>query len=363
VTLLLFFFYLNVPLTLLTLLPPFFAFICTLGTLRLIGHPFDIPALMLSVVIFGMGVDYSIFCVRAHQRYRDIHHSSYVLVRVAIFMAGASTLIGFGVLAFAEHSLLKSIGITSLLGIGYSLLGAFLLLPPLLNMYMAGENKKISKLNNKSNTLQRRIRARFKTLEPYPRMFARFKLQFDPMFNDLPRMLAERENIKTIIDIGCGFGVPACWCLEQYEDANVYGIDPDPERVRVAGFAIGDRGAAAVGWAPTLPVPPRPVDVVLLLDMLHYLDDETAAAVFRNSFQALAENGLLVTRFVIPPAAQPSWSWRLEDSRIKLSGRHPFYRSPERMTELVKEAGFVIIVNEVSAVNPELVWMVCRAEK
>jgi SAM-dependent methyltransferase len=278
-------------------------------------------------------------------------------------MAGSSTLIGFGVLAFAEHSLLKSIGITSLLGIGYSLLGTFLLLPPLLNMYMARENKKISSSNNKTGTLQRRIRARFRTLEPYPGMFARFKLQFDPMFNDLPRMLAEREDIKTIIDIGCGFGVPACWCLEQYGEAEVYGIDPDPERVRVAGFAIGDRGAVTVGWAPQLPVPPHPADVVLLLDMLHYLDDETAAAVFKNSFQALAGKGLLVTRFVIPPAARPSWSWRLEDSRIKLSGRHPCYRSPERMTELVKEAGFVIIVNEVSAVNPELVWMVCRAEK
>jgi predicted exporter len=363
VTLLLFFFYLNVPLTLLTLLPPFFAYICTLGTLKIIGHPLDIPALMLSVVILGMGVDYSIFCVRAHQRYRDTNHSSYVLVRVAIFMAGSSTLIGFGVLAFAEHSLLKSIGITSLLGIGYSLLGTFLLLPPLLNMYMARENKKIGSSNNQNWTFQGRIRARFRTLEPYPRMFARFKLQFDPMFNDLPRMLAGREDIQTIIDIGCGFGVPACWCLEQYGNAEIYGIDPDPERVRVAGFAIGDRGAVTVGWAPELPVPPRPADVVLLLDMLHYLDDETAAAVFLNSFQALAEKGLLVTRFVIRPAERSSWSWRLEDTRIKLSGRHPFYRSPERMTELVREAGFAIIVNEVSAVNPELVWMVCRADK
>ncbi len=362
VTLLLFFFYLNVPLTLLTLLPPFFAYICTLGTLNIIGHPLDIPALMLSVVIFGMGVDYSIFCVRAHQRYRDIHHSSYVLVRVAVFMAGSSTLIGFGVLAFAEHSLLKSIGITSLLGIGYSLLGTFLLLPPLLNMYVARENK-MSNSSNKNFTLQERIRARFRTLEPYPRMFARFKLQFDPMFNDLPPMLAEREDIKTIVDIGCGFGVPACWCLEQYKDANVYGIDPDPERVRVAGFAIGDRGAVTVGWAPELPVVPRPADVVLLLDMLHYLDDETAAAVFKNSFQVLAEKGLLVTRFVIQPTERPSWSWRLEDSRIKISGRHPWYRSPVRMTELLKEAGFIVIVNEVSAGNPELVWMVCRAEK
>jgi predicted exporter/SAM-dependent methyltransferase len=363
VIVLLFFFYLNLPLTLLTLLPPFFAYICTLGTLKIIGHPLDIPALMLSVVILGMGVDYSIFCVRAHQRYRDIDHPSYVLVRVAVFIAGTSTLIGFGVLALAEHSLLKSIGITSLLGIGYSLLGTYLLLPPLLNMYMARENKKIDLSSGKSNSIRTRVRARYRTLEPYPRMFARFKLQFDPMFNDLPRMLAEREDIKTIIDIGCGFGVPACWCLEQYRDARVYGIDPDPERVRVAGFALGDRGAVTVGWAPETPAVPRPADAILLLDMLHYLEDETAAAVLNRSFQALGNKGLLVTRFVLRPAARPSWSWRLEDVRVRLSGGRAWYRSSERMTGLMKEAGFAIIVGEVSAVNPELVWMVGRADK
>ena len=361
VVVLTFFFYLNLQLTLLTLLPPFFAYICTLGTLKIIGHPLDIPALMLSVVILGMGVDYSIFCVRAHQRYRDVNHPSYGLVRVAIFMAGGSTLIGFGVLAVAEHSLLKIIGITSLLGIGYSLLGTFLLLPPLLNNYIARENKRAGRLEGK-NSIQR-IRDRYRTLEPYPRMFARFKIQYDPMFSDLPRMLKGAGNISTIIDIGCGYGVPACWCLEQYPDAEVYGLDPDPERVRVAALAIGDRGDATVGWAPEMPDVPRPADVVLLLDMMHYLDDEIVATVFKKSFQALGTNGVLVTRFVLPPTDRPSWSWHLEDKRIKLSGGSVWYRSAETIAIMIEEAGFELMVNEVSAVNPELIWMVSRVHK
>ena len=81
-------------------------------------------------------------------------------------------------------------------------------------------------------------------------MFVRFKLQFDPMFKELPRMLADCKNVTTIIDIGCGYGVPACWCLEYFDQAMVYGIDPDPERVRVAAIATGDRGTITVGWAP-----------------------------------------------------------------------------------------------------------------
>jgi SAM-dependent methyltransferase len=194
-------------------------------------------------------------------------------------------------------------------------------------------------------------------------MFARFKMRFDPMFNDLPRMLAEGKNMTTILDIGCGYGVPACWCLEQYADAQVYAIDPDPERVRGAGLAIGDRGTVTVGWAPEIPLAPGPADVVLLLDMLHYLDDETVTTLIDNSFQAFDDKGILVTRFVLPPTDRPSWSWRLEDSRIKAYGRRPWYRSAEYLAECMKRAGFTVIINEVSAVNPELVWMVCRAEK
>ena len=362
VALLLFFVYLNLSLTLLTLLPSAFAYICTLGTMNLIGRPLDIPALMLlSIAILGMGIDYAIFSVRAHQRYRDISHPSYAQVRSSVFLSATSTLIGFGVLCFAEHSLLQSIGIASLLGIGYSLFGTFLLLPPLLDRYFSGKLRKDSRV---TNGLIPRIRSRFRTVEAYPRMFARCKLRFDPMFDDLPRMLASKKVIKTIMDIGCGYGIPACWCLENFKDARIVAMEPDPERVRIAGLAFGDRGTVTQGWAPDMPqLPDDPADVVLLLDMLHYLDDETAKAVFHKSFQSLALEGILVTRFTIRPAGRPSWSWRLENTRIKVSGQKAWYRTSENMAELLKEAGFAVIVNEVTAANPELVWMVGLAQK
>ncbi len=359
VALLLFFFYLNIQLTLLTLLPPFFAYICTLGTLKLLGHPLDIPSLMLSIVILGMGIDYSIFCVRAHQRYRDIHHPSYSLVCVTVFIAGTSTLIGFGVLCVAEHSLLKSIGLTSLLGIGYSLLGTFLLLPPLLTRYFAREGEKICL---EKDSLVNRVCHRYRLLEAYPRMFAFFKLRFDPMFKDLSQLLVDRTDVKNIVDIGCGYAVPACWCLENYEAAKVFGLDPDPERVRVASIATGNRGIITCGMASDLPHLPSTADIVLLLDMLHYLDDKMTASVLKKSFQILGNNGLLITRFVIKPS-RPSWFWHFEDRRVGFSGRSARYRSSEKMADFMKEAGFTVTTNEVSSANHELVWMVGRADK
>ncbi len=359
--LLLFLFYLNLPLTLLTLTPVIFAYICTLGTLKLIGHPLDIPALMLSIIILGMGIDYSIFCVRAHQRYRDPAHPSFTLVRSSVFLAGASTLIGFGVLCFADHSLLRSIGVTSFLGIGYSLMGTFLLLPPLLNYYFADQD--IENTAQDIQNIHQRIRNRFRLLETYPRLFARFKLQFDPMFTDLPEVLGQlqQKEVHTIIDIGCGYGVPACWCLEYFKKAHLYGIDPDAERVRVASLVTGDRGTIVQGWAPELPTVPQPAELVLLLDMLHYLDDKTVKTLCSNALHALAPGGILVTRFVIRPKGKPSWSWRLEDSRIKLAGHRAWYRTPETLAGIMRENGLNIVTHTVTDSNPELVWIVGRA--
>ena len=362
VALLLFVVNLSLPLTFLTLLPAGFAYICTLGTMKLLGRALDIPALMLlSISILGMGIDYPIFCVRAHQRYRDISHPSYAQMRSSVFLSATSTLIAFGVLCFAEHSLLQSVGIVSLLGIGYSLLGTFLLLPPLLNYYFSGKLKKDSDV---TEGLIPSIRSRFRTVEAYPRMFARFKLRFDPMFDDLPRMLAVRKEIKTIMDIGCGYGIPACWCLENFKDARIVALEPDPERVRIASLVLGAQGTVTQGWAPDMPsLPNDPADVVLLLDMLHYVDDEIAKTVFRKSFQSLAIGGVLVARFTVMPAGKTSWSWRLENIRIKISGQKAWYRSSGKMAELLTDAGFSVMLNEVSAGNPELVWMVALAKK
>jgi len=360
VTVLLFFVFLSWRLTIITLLPVVFAYVSTLGTLKLLGHPLDIPGLMLSIVILGMGIDYSIFFVRAHQRYRNLDQPSYRLVRMAVFMASASTLVGFGALISAEHSLLNSAGLTSFLGIGYSLIGAFVLLPPLLKAQFPLQDFSIF---SDSGDITSRVLARYRLTEAYPRMFARFKMKYDPMFSDLPAMVKNCQRVKTIVDIGCGYGVPTAWCLEYFKDARIFGIDPDPERVRIASLATGVRGSIIQGWAPEMPSLPGPADMVLTLDMLHYLDDQTIAALFENSFQIIREKGVLIARYAIVPEGKPSWLWYLEAIRIKFAKMTPYYRTASQMSDLLIEAGFKIEINSVSAANDELVWLVARIEK
>ncbi len=355
ISLMLFLYFLDVHLTVMTLLPLVFAYICTLGTLNLMGHPLDIPGLMLTVVILGLGVDYTIYTVCGRRRYGAANHGSYVLVKSAVLLSAASTLIGFGVLCFAEHSTLKSIGITSLCGIGYSFLGTVLILPPLLEAYLKQQNRE----GVESGSLHDRILRRYRLLEAYPRIFARFKLKSDPLFCELPNLLQETRHVKRVLDIGCGYGVPACWCLEQFPGAHVVGIDPDPERVRVAGMVVSNRGTIIEGAAPDLPQEQEKFDLVLLLDMLHYLDDNQLQQTLDRARSLLRPGGQLAARFVVRPLKKRSWYWYVEDMRTRLTGSKASYHETQDLKSLMSTTGFTQVGISASA-NSELFWLVGR---
>ena len=354
VALMLFLYFLNWRLTAISLLPLAFAYICTLGTLNLIGHPLDIPGLMLTVVILGIGVDYTIYTVCGRQRYGTRFHTSNILVYSAVLLSAASTLIGFGVLCFAEHATLRSLGITSVCGIGYSLMGTVLLLPPLLEAYFRPGQP------NPAGTPAQRILRRYRLSEAYPRLFARFKLGSDPLFRELPEMLGEGKEIKRILDIGCGYGLPACWFIERLPEVQVVGIDPDPERVRIAQAAVDTSGTIIQGAAPELPPLQGGFDLILLLDMLHYLDDRQLRDTLMQTRKLLTAGGLLIIRFVVRPEGRRSLYWFIEDFRTRSKGGRASYRTPQDLSCMMASCGFDR-VKVSSTANSELFWVVVDA--
>lgn len=357
VVVLLIFFFLDWKLTLVSLLPILFALVSTVGTLNLIGHPLDIPGLMLSIVVVGMGIDYSLFIVRAYQRYGDDSHPSFELIKMTVFMASASTIIGFAALTFAEHSMLKSAGLTSLLGISYALIGAFLILPPILKHMFQAEAKGPETPRKNSDL----ILGRYRKMEPYFRLFARFKLMLDPMFSDLPRFFNAPRAVRTIIDIGIGYGVPACWLLERFPNAKVYGIDPDPERVRVASIAMGERGVVECGNAPHVPTPPEPADAAIILDVIHFLNDDDLKTTLERIRINLGREGILVVRAIIPPEKSGSWMWKIQALKMRMSNSSAYFRSIEKINEMIVHAGFSCEPIKPLQPNEESVWFIGKA--
>lgn len=356
VLILLFAFFLDIKLTLITMAPVFFAFIGTLGTMKLLGHNLDIPALMLSIIVFGIGIDFSLFFVRAYQRYRDESHPSVELIRLAVFMAGISTMIGFGVMGLAEHSLLQSAGLASLLGIGFCLAGAFLILPPLLRRYFI-----LSAVYQAPGaSVTSRILARYRTAEAYPRMFARFKLKLDPMFKELPDLLPDPKHVSRIMDIGTGLGVPACFLLERYPQARIFGIEPDPESRRISAVAVSHHGNIDLGGAPDVPAVSEPVHLALMLDMSHFLTPDEFRQTLKRIRPAMASGGYLIIRAIIPPDKPPTLVWTIEALKLKLKGVDPHYLSVQEITDLITQADFTMPETKISGNNPETVWFVAK---
>jgi uncharacterized protein len=356
-----FFYLLDWRLTLIGLLPTVFALICTLGTLNLLGESLGIPTLMVAVVVIGMGSDYAFYLVRSYQRYTDEDHPSLGLIRLSIFLCFATTFMGFGALAVSGHALLRNAGIALALGIGYSFIGAVFITPPLLKHVFMPIRWSQEEIVPGSKEHRLRAIRRYRHLEPYPRLFARFKMLLDPMF---PRLASFLDSPRHVIDIGCGYGVPAVWVLSLFPQAKVYGLDPDRRRVAIAARAFGDRGSAAVGKAPDLPAAsPDQVDTALLLDMIHLISDDELRLMLRRLYDKIVPGGRLILRATVPSRKPVPWLRRIEEWRMKTLHLTPHFRSSEEVTALLSEAGFMVDLSEPTALDREETWFVCRRSR
>lgn len=93
---------------------------------RLTDGQLNMMHLIMGIMVIGLCVDYGIFVVCGELRPGGEGTER------AVAICALSTLIGFGVLAFAEHPALHALGITVLVGIGAALPTALLVSPALL---------------------------------------------------------------------------------------------------------------------------------------------------------------------------------------------------------------------------------------
>jgi trans-aconitate methyltransferase len=185
-------------------------------------------------------------------------------------------------------------------------------------------------------------------------------MRFDPMFLELPHLLESMQEVRTVIDVGCGYGVPACWFLEWFPESKIYGIDPDPNRVRVASMAVGERGIISLGGAPDIPMVPGTADVAIMLDSSHYLKDEELRLTLQRLHGSLCRGGNLMVRSVIPPVRRFPWSWWLENLKLKMAGIQCYYRSIDEIKTMIIQAEFSITFSSSSGSKGELFWFIAK---
>ena len=249
--------------------------------------------------------------------------------------------------------------VVSVAGLGLTLLlFIFFILPPMVEYLLCKRNEDPTENGNPSE----RVLWRYRKTGAYQRLFSRFKLRLDPMFSELPSLLSN-SDIRTVADIGCGYGVPACWILERFPDAMVYGIDPDPRRVSVASRAVGKRGFITVAGAPDIPKTSGPVDMATMLDIIHFLDDDQFRLTLKRLSVILGQKGRILIRATLPPAYPFPWVWWMENLKYKAAGIQCYYRIFDEIETIILQAGFDIELVAPSGSKGDLVWFILNVRK
>jgi SAM-dependent methyltransferase len=329
------------------LVPSAFALVCTLGTLGIMGNCPDTPELMLlAAILSGPGAGYTLFVIRCFLRYQRYDHPHFSTVRAAVFTAGCSTLVGIAGLLVADHPLMNRTGWIFFCGIGYSLAGVWLILPPL--------------LERRFETTHGETRRPFRNMAPWPRLVARYQRRVDPLIDELASLVPAGTDAANILDVGCGYGVPACWMADRYPRAAIHGIDPDPERVRVAALALGSRGRIIRGSAPDLPPMDVLLDLATMLDVSHCLQDWELEKTLERIHERLLPGGRLMIRSMLAPPSRPHWLWRLNHLKRKIAGVNPCYRDADATAAILEKCEFDILARQASGRRGERYWHVAR---
>jgi SAM-dependent methyltransferase len=123
----------------------------------------------------------------------------------------------------------------------------------------------------------------------------RAKLALDPVYAALAHDLALAGSV---VDLGCGRGLALAVALsgrpERAARPTLVGIERSKAALAIARRALGDEASLLEADLAGTAIPPT--DIVLLLDVLHYLEPTAQDALLDCARAALAPGGRIVVR-------------------------------------------------------------------
>lgn len=132
----------RIELVIVSIIPILISWIFTTGIMGIFGIQFNVINIIVCTLIFGVGVDYSIFMTTALQKEHTYGKKELATYRASIFLSVATTILGTGVLIFAKHPALYSIALITVIGIFSALLITFAIQPLVFNFFVSYNVKK-----------------------------------------------------------------------------------------------------------------------------------------------------------------------------------------------------------------------------
>ncbi|WP_257668352.1 1-acyl-sn-glycerol-3-phosphate acyltransferase [Parapedobacter tibetensis] len=132
-----FFFFGSLELTLITNIPIFLGWFITLGLMGAFGIQFNAFNIIITTLIFGLGVDYAIFVTKGLLEQYTYGTKDMAAYKSGIIMSALSTIGCFGILVFAKHPAIRSISIIPLIGLLAVVLMSFSIQPWLFRTFIS----------------------------------------------------------------------------------------------------------------------------------------------------------------------------------------------------------------------------------
>ncbi len=127
----------RIELTLMAFTPMLISWIIILAIMALLDIQFNIVTIILSTFIFGIGDDFSIFMMDGLQGEYKNGKSTLSHHKVAILFSAFTIVVGMGVMIFAKHPAMYSLGVMSLLGILIVVLVSLTVQPMLFSLFIS----------------------------------------------------------------------------------------------------------------------------------------------------------------------------------------------------------------------------------
>jgi len=185
------------------------------------------------------------------------------------------------------------------------------------------------------------VKARYRAAGWYARGFVRWKTRLDRVYGLL---LADELGEGPAVDLGCGHG--ATLALVAFCDPGraLWGCDLDATRIEAGRRALaGSEAHLSVGDVRTFPLPSP--GLILIMDVLQYLDPGDQAALLRRCASALPPGGRLVFRMPDwTPGARTRATHLLDRLLFGLarSSSRPAYQPAETYVRILTDAGLEV---------------------
>lgn len=142
VLLILWYFFRRIELVIISAIPIALSGLVTAGLMGLFDIKFNIFSSIVCTLVFGHGVDFSIFMTSALQKEYTTGKDEMPTYRTSILLAVITTILAIGALIFAKHPALKSIASVSLVGVVAALVITFIFYPILFRFFISNRPKR-----------------------------------------------------------------------------------------------------------------------------------------------------------------------------------------------------------------------------